>query len=68
MREDIRKLETMQRAATKLPETMRELTYEERLERLGLETLEKRRERSGLMALQDIGGTGEVGHRGLSGM
>ncbi len=39
-KKDIRKLERIQRAATKLLETLRELTYEERLERLELETLE----------------------------
>ncbi len=36
----IRKLERIQRAATKLPETLRELTYAEGMERIGLETLE----------------------------
>ncbi len=33
LKKDIRKLERIQRAATKLPETLREHTYEERLEK-----------------------------------
>ncbi len=44
----------MQRAGTKLPETLREHTYEERLEKLGLTTLERRRERGDLIALYRI--------------
>merc|ERR1712035_134475 len=45
----IRKLEKIQRAATKLPPSLRELTYEERLRILGLTTLEQRRERGDLI-------------------
>ncbi len=41
MKKEIRKVERIQRAATKLPETLREHTYEERLEKLGLTTLER---------------------------
>ncbi len=44
LKNDIRKLERIQRAATKLPESLRVYTYEERLERLDLTTLERRRE------------------------
>ncbi len=44
-------MERIQRAATKLPETLRDHTYEERLEKLGLTTLERRRERRDLIAL-----------------
>ncbi len=54
LKKDIRKLERIQIAATKLPETLRELTYEERLERLGLETLEQRRGKGDLIALYRI--------------
>ncbi len=46
----IRKVERIQRAATKLPETLRDHTYKERLEKLGLTTLERRRERGDLIA------------------
>ncbi len=45
LKKDIRKLERIQRAATKLPESLRDYTYEERLERFDLTTLERRRER-----------------------
>ncbi len=45
LKKEIRKVERIQRTATKLPETLRDHTYEERLEKLGLTTLEKRKER-----------------------
>ncbi len=45
MKKDIRKLERIQQAATKQPESLRDYTYEERLERLDLTTLERRRGR-----------------------
>ncbi len=43
LKKKIRKLERIQRAATKLPETLRDHTYEVRLERLEITTLERRR-------------------------
>ncbi len=51
LKKEIRKVERIQRAATKLPETLKDHTYEERLEKLGLTTLERRRERGDLTAL-----------------
>lgn len=54
LKKEIRKLERIQRAAMKQPETLRDYTYEERLERLGLTTLERRRERGDLIALYRI--------------
>ena len=50
-KKDVRKLERIQRAATKMVPTLRDLSYEERLERLKLQTLEKRRERGDLIAI-----------------
>ena len=47
----MRKLERIQRAATKIPHSLEEYSYEGRLERLGLITLERRRERGDLIAL-----------------
>ena len=51
LKKEIRKVERIQRAATKLPETLSNNTYEERLEKLGLMTSETRRERGDLIAL-----------------
>ena len=41
----MKKLERIQRAATKMAPSLRNLPYEERLSRLKFTTLEKRRER-----------------------
>ncbi len=51
LKKDIRKLERIQQAATKLPESLRDYTYKERLERLDLTTLERRRERGDLIVM-----------------
>ena len=47
----IKKLERIQRAATKMAPSMTDLTYEERLNRLGLTTLEERRKRGDLITV-----------------
>ena len=44
-KKDIQKIERIQRAATKLVPSLRDLSYGERLRRLNLPTLEERRER-----------------------
>lgn len=48
---DIRGLERIQRAATKLVPSLQDLSYEQRLSRLNLPTLEQRRERGYLIAV-----------------
>ena len=50
----IRKLERIQRATTKLAPELSELTYEERLSKLELPTLEQRRERGDLLTIYRI--------------
>lgn len=47
----IKKIERIQRAATRMLPTLAELSYEERLDRLGLVTLEERRKRGDLITL-----------------
>ncbi|XP_045111446.1 uncharacterized protein LOC123504743 [Portunus trituberculatus] len=54
MARDKRKLECMQRAVTKLPQTLVNLSYEQRLEKLSLPTLEKRREKGDLITMYRI--------------
>ena len=51
LKKHIRKLERIQRAASKLPSNMRDMPYEERLKVLNLTTLEQRRERGDLIAV-----------------
>lgn len=50
-KKNIKRIERIQRATTKLVPTLSGLSYEERLERLGLTTLERRRERGDLIAI-----------------
>ena len=47
----IRKIESIQRVATKMVISLERLTYDERLQRLGLPTLEERRERGDLITV-----------------
>ena len=54
LRRDIEVLEKVQRRVTRLPKTLRKASYEERLDRMGLTTLEKRRERGDLIELFKI--------------
>ena len=50
-KKDIKKIERLQRAATKMAPSLRDLPYKERISRLKLPTLEKRRERGDFMAV-----------------
>ena len=51
LQKDIKKLERIQRAATRWAPELRELSYEERLKALNLTTLEARRKRGALITL-----------------
>ena len=51
LKKHIIKLERVQRAATKIVPGLRELTYEERMQRLGLTTLRERRERGDMITM-----------------
>ena len=68
MKKNIRKLERVQRAATKMVPELRDLTYEERLKIMELPTLESRRERGDLISVYkmvnglDDGVDGEILH------
>ena len=53
-KKNIRKLERIQRAVTKLAPALSDLTYEERLLTLELPTLEQRRERGDLVTIYRI--------------
>ena len=50
-KKDIRKLERIQRTATKMIPELQDLSYEERLEEIGLPTLQERRERGDLITM-----------------
>ena len=54
LKKDIRKLERIQRTATKMVPELRDLQYEERLSKMGLPTLQARRERGDLITLYKI--------------
>ena len=51
MKKDIRKLERIQRTATKMVPELKDLTYEERLREMSLPTLQERRERGDLITM-----------------
>ncbi|XP_076059106.1 uncharacterized protein LOC143035878 [Oratosquilla oratoria] len=53
-KKNIKKLERIQRATTKMAPTLSKLTYEQRLSKLELPTLEQRRERGDLLAIYRI--------------
>ena len=54
MKKDIRKIERIQRTATKMVPELKDLTYEERLTVMGLPTLQDRRERGDLITMYKI--------------
>ena len=54
MKQDMEKLEKVQRRATKMIQGYKDLSYEERLKRCGLTTLGKRRKRGDLIKAYKI--------------
>ena len=53
-KKDLKNLERIQRATTKMAPSLRDLPYEERISRLKLPTLEKRRERGDFIAVYRV--------------
>ena len=60
-KKDLKKLERIERAATKMAPSLRNLSYEEWLSRLKLPTLEKRRERADFITVYRASKRGERG-------
>ena len=54
VKKDMRKLQRIQRVATKMVPKLRELTYEDRLKEMGLPMLQDRREREDIITLYMI--------------
>ena len=54
LKKDVQLLERVQRKSTKLERGLNKLSYQERLQRLGLTTLEERRERGDLITVYKI--------------
>ena len=54
LKKDIKKLERIQRIATKMVPDLKDLTYEDRLKEMELPTLQSRRERGDLVMMYKI--------------